>query len=127
MSKETILSLLRTLLSLGAAFLVGKNLFGTPIDNETWQVVVGIIVGLGSAAWGIFDKTATTEMLQSSIRSVLIFIGGLLIARGKWSAENLNMWLGVITALGPFINSWLNRRKAQRLTEGTLTPTELKK
>lgn len=125
MQKETILSLFRTLLSVGAAFLIGKNVFGSPLDSETWQIVVGIIVGIGSAVWGIFDKTATTEMIQSAIRSAFVFVGGLLVAKGQWRAEDVNMWLGVIAAIGPFIDSWLQRRKAQRLKEGSLVPNQL--
>jgi len=55
------MSLLRTFLTSFGIFLLGKNLFGSVIDQSIWQMVVGVTMAGVSVIWGIFDKTVGIE------------------------------------------------------------------
>lgn len=127
MNKDRAFGVIRSVLSVAGAFLLGKNLFGTAIDESTWQVILGIVMGLVGMAWSIVDKTATLEMVQGAIRQGLTFVGGLLVASGKLSAANLETWLGIITAILPFLYAGLSRKKTQALDNGKLSVDQLNK
>ena len=127
MNKETLMSLLRTFLTSFGIFLLGKNLFGSVIDQSVWQMVVGVTMAGVSVIWGIFDKTVGIEMLQSFLRSAIIGFGGLLVARGSLSPEKLESILGIVMSILPLIYSMLSRKKTNDLVNGTLSLEELKK
>jgi hypothetical protein len=127
MNKETLMSLLRTFLTSFGIFLLGKNLFGSVIDQSIWQMVVGVTMAGVSVIWGIFDKTVGIEMLQSFLRSAIIGFGGLLVARGSLSPEKLESILGIVMSILPLIYSMLSRKKTSDLVNGTLSLEELKK
>ena len=78
--KENILSIIRHILVAVGAYLVGKNLLGNVIDAESWQGWVGAAITAISVVWGVLDKTATIEMVQSGLRSVVTFVGTMLVA-----------------------------------------------
>ena len=127
MNKETLMSLLRTFLTSFGIFLLGKNLFGSVIDQSIWQMVVGVTMAGVSVVWGIFDKTVGIEMLQSFLRSAIIGFGGLLVARGSLSPEKLESILGIVMSILPLLYSMLSRKKTNHLVNGTLSLEELKK
>jgi hypothetical protein len=127
MNKETLMSLLRTFLTSFGIFLLGKNLFGSVIDQSIWQMVVGVTMAGVSVIWGIFDKTVGIEMLQSFLRSAIIGFGGLLVARGSLSPEKLESILGIVMSILPLLYSMLSRKKTNNLVNGTLSLDELKK
>lgn len=127
MNKETLMSLLRTFLTSFGIFLLGKNLFGSVIDQSVWQMVVGVTMAGVSVIWGIFDKTVGIEMLQSFLRSAIIGFGGLLVARGSLSPEKLESILGIVMSILPLLYSMLSRKKTNDLVNGTLSLEELKK
>jgi hypothetical protein len=127
MNKETLMSLLRTFLTSFGIFLLGKNLFGSVIDQSIWQMVVGVTMAGVSVVWGIFDKTVGIEMLQSFLRSAIIGFGGLLVARGSLSPEKLESILGIVMSILPLLYSILSRKKTNNLVNGTLSLEELKK
>ncbi len=120
MNKDLWLSLLRTALTAFGSFLFGKNILGASIDAVLWQEIVGIAIAVGSTLWGIIDKTATVEGVQSAVRSVAVFIGGLLVASGKLSSGSLDSWMGFITTLVTVILSVTNRAKVKQLSEGQI-------
>ena len=126
MNKDRIFAILRTLLSIGGALLLGHNIFGHAIDESLWQEITGGAMGAASIVLSVLDKTITLEMIQGALRQALSFVGGLLIASGKLTAENMNTWLGVITALVPFIYAGLSRKKTQAIDTGQVSITQLK-
>jgi hypothetical protein len=126
MNKETVFTLIRTLLTSVGVFLIGKNFIGSPIDQSVWQMLVGIIMAGVSVVWGILDKTIGLEMLQSFIRSVIVGLGGLLVAKGSMTPEKLESILGIVLAVLPLIYSILSRKKSDGINEGSIAPFELK-
>lgn len=119
--------IVRTLLSAFGAFLVGKNLFGHAVDQSYLQEIIGVIMGVISVVWSVVDKTATVEMVQGGIRQLITFIGGLLVGAGKVTGETLQAILGIVTAIGPFIQGYLERTKNNQLDTGKITIEHLKK
>ena len=126
MNKETIFTIARTLLTSVGVFLIGKNFLGQAIDQVMWQMLVGIAMSAFSVAWGMYDKTLGLEMLQSFIRSAIIGLGGLLVAKGSLSPEKLESILGIALAVLPLVYSLLSKKKSTELAEGTLEPSALK-
>lgn len=119
--------IIRTLLSAFGAFLVGKNLFGHAVDQSYLQEVIGLVMGVISVIWSIVDKSATVEMVQGGLRQAITFIGGLLVGAGTITGQTLDSVLGIITAIGPFIQGYLARVKNNQLDSGKITITHLKK
>jgi hypothetical protein len=126
MTKETVFTLIRTLLTSVGVFLIGKNFLGSPIDQSIWQMLVGVIMSGVSVVWGIMDKTIGLEMLQSFIRSVIVGLGGLLVAKGSMTPEKLESILGIVLAFLPLVYSILSRKKSDAIMEGSIAPFELK-
>jgi hypothetical protein len=126
MNKETIFTIARTLLTSVGVFLIGKNFLGQAIDQVLWQMLVGIAMSAFSVAWGMYDKTLGLEMLQSFIRSAIIGLGGLLVAKGSLSPEKLESILGIALAVLPLVYSLLSKKKSTELAEGYIEPNALK-
>lgn len=127
MSKETILSFLRTALSAVGAFLIGKNLFGQAVTNETWQLIIGVILALIGAVWSVLDKEAGIEQVQAAIRQAITITGSLLIAYGRLKTEQVEQIGGLITAILPFVYGWLSRKKTTMIEQRQVSLAELKK
>ena len=126
MNKETIFTIARTLLTSVGVFLIGKNFLGQAIDQVLWQMLVGIAMSAFSVVWGMYDKTLGLEMLQSFIRSAIIGLGGLLVAKGSLSPEKLESILGIALAVLPLVYSLLSKKKSTELAEGYIEPSALK-
>jgi hypothetical protein len=124
---DTLKSAIRHILNAAGAFLIGKSLFGTAIDESMWQTIIGIIMAIISVVWSIKDKTANIESVQGVVRQVITFVGGLLVARGWLKAETLVTILSLALALIPIIQSWTARKKAQELSKKEITIGQLKK
>ena len=77
MTQSSVLSLIRTLLTLAGAYLFGKNFFGLPLDEVIWQEIVGIGLGVIAIIWSVFDKTITGEVWQGVVRHVITFASGI--------------------------------------------------
>lgn len=120
MNKDLALSLLRSILTVAGSYLLGKNLLGNSIDSTLWQEVVGAVLSLVGTVWGIVQKTATVDAISSGVRSLAIFIGGLLVASGKLSSGALDSWLGLVTTLVMVILSQVSRTKANQISDGTI-------
>jgi hypothetical protein len=126
MNKETIFTIARTLLTSVGVFLIGKNFMGSAIDQSMWQMLVGLAMSAFSVAWGVWDKTLGIEMLQSFIRSLIVGLGGLLVAKGSISPEKLESILGIALAVLPLVYSIISRKKSDGIADGTIAPFELK-
>lgn len=127
MKQSNLFGIIRAILSVAGAFLLGKNLFGQPIDESLWQEITGVIMGLIAMVWTFMDKTITLEGFQGILRQSITFIGGLLVASGKLSAEALATWLGIILALAGPIYAWLSKTKSKQLENGKIMMANLKK
>lgn len=127
MTRETFFSLLRTLLTSVGVFLIGKNLLGSTIDQSILEMIIGIVMSLGSVIWSIFDKTLAIEMLQSFLRQAVVGLGGLMVAKGVLSPEKLEAYVGLVTVLVPFIYGIFSRRKSAKIEAGTLPVEKLSK
>lgn len=120
MQKDTVLSIIRALMTAGGSYIVGHNLFGHQVDASVWQEVAGSIVALVGAIWGVADKSASIEGLQSAVRSVVQVIGGFLAAAGVITGETLNSILGLATAIIPVLQSHLSKVKVKQIADGTV-------
>jgi len=113
MKQEDILSIVRHLLSAIGGYLVIKG-----IDNGLITQGSGVLLGLVSVIWSIVDKSATIDGVQGALRQVATFVGGIFIAKGKLDPTQLDSYLGLLTAVIPFILSRLGVK-----TTTTTTPT----
>lgn len=101
MTKAQVLGLIQSLLSAVGGFLVIKGL-----PDGTLTTGVGVVMGLVGLVWSFFDKSATVSSIEEGLRQVGAFVGGIFIAKGKLSVDQLNTWLGLITTLVPLILSF---------------------
>lgn len=126
-TKANILSLLRTLLTFAGTFLIGHSLLKQPITTDVWDMIIGVTsAGIGTI-WGIVDKTATWDMIESGIRSVLVGAGGFLVTAGLLKDETLQAVIGLITPVLAFIQSSMSKAKVVSLATGQTTPVVDKK
>lgn len=123
MSKESVYSLVRSVLTFLGSYVIGNAIFGIAVTSTVWDVVIGSSVTIISTVWGIADKTATIDSVSSAIRSVFIAIGGIFVAAGKISQSTINQILGVMTAALPVIQSWISRSVVKQIATGSLTPS----
>jgi hypothetical protein len=126
MNKESILSLLRLTLVAVGSYLLGQHLFGQEITHSVWQDIIGATLALVGSVWGILDKTATIEKLQSGLRSAVVVIGGLLVAAGVIKEELLNALLGAIPIIVAAVQSETAKRKSEAIQSGKLDTNKLK-
>lgn len=127
MSRQSIVTMIRALMTAIGFFLMGKNLLGNPVDQVMMEMLSGVVLAGVSVYWGIVDKTVTIEAWQSFLRQLIVGVGGLLIAKGRISAELLNDILGAALAIIPVLYSVLSRQKSNNLAQGWINTTELKK
>lgn len=120
MNKDTFLSALRAVLTMAGSYLLGHNLFGRTIDVNIWQEIAGAIVAVASIVWGIVDKPASIEGIQSAVRSVFISISGVLLSLGVVTQQTLDSVLAIILAILPVIQSHTSKVKVKQIADGTL-------
>lgn len=126
MKKEQILSVLRTIITAAGAFVAGKFIFGTAIDDQLWVGITGAILSLASVVWGVIDKTATVEMVASAARSVFLVFGPLVVSAGWIKNESVEAIALIITTLIPVLMSRTESVKNQQIAKGELPVAKLK-
>lgn len=126
MTKETGLSLLRSLIMLVGSFLIGHKLFNQAVDAPTWEIWGGALLSLGSLVWSVVDKSLGIEMLQTTIRQVLTAAGGILIASGKLDSARVESIVGFVLAALPFLYGILSRKKSASIITGKISVDKLK-
>lgn len=124
--KDTILSIIRIALTAVGAYLIGQDIWGQAINDGLWNEIIGAALALVGTVWGIVDKSATIEQIQSGVRSVVVVIGGLLVASGKMKAELLTAILGIIAIVIPAIQSATSKAKVSQIQSGKLSTSQLK-
>lgn len=130
MTSEQLNSLIRTVLTLIGAFLTGGGIhyfFGTVIDTAYWQEISGIILAIVSVVWSIVSKTLDIEKLEGTIRQVVTFICGILIARGLLTSQTGMAVIAFVGAIIPLIQSYLSKKKSAQVEAGKIPVAELKK
>lgn len=129
MKTEQINSLLRTVLTLAGAFLTGGGihyLFGHEIDAAYWEEITGILLTIVSIVWSISTKSVDIEKLQGSIRQVVTFVCGILMAKGLLNAQTGTAVIAFIGAVIPYIQAGLARKKTEQLSTGKIQVDNLK-
>jgi hypothetical protein len=125
MTRETVIIIIKALLTVVGSWLIGQNFIGQPIDQNMLEIIGGVIMSGVSIFWSIRDKSYTIESLQAFIRQVVLFVGGLLIAANKLTPDRLEGILGLMLAVIPIVQSYTSKRKAQKLQEGEISAQNL--
>lgn len=124
--KDRILSAIRTLVTAAGAFMTGKFLFGTAIDENLWLGISGAIFSIASTTWGIIDKTVNQEMFQSTLRSVVATFGPLAVAAGWITSQVVEFLLLGVSILVPIAWSNSETTKNQNIATGETAISDLK-
>lgn len=127
MTQSSVLSLIRTLLTLAGAYLFGKNFFGLPLDEVLWQEIVGIGLGVIAIIWSVFDKTITGEVWQGVVRHVITFASGILVAKGIVDAATIQVIIAALAGIFPWLQSTLQRSINKGVSEGGIKSSSLSK
>jgi hypothetical protein len=127
MTQSSVLSLIRTLLTLAGAYLFGKNFFGLPLDEVLWQEIVGIGLGVIAIIWSVFDKTITGEVWQGVVRHVITFASGILVAKGIVDATTIQVIIAALAGIFPWLQSTLQRSLNKGISEGEISSASLSK
>jgi len=127
MTQSSVLSLIRTLLTLAGAYLFGKNFFGLPLDEVLWQEIVGIGLGVIAIIWSVFDKTITGEVWQGVVRHVITFASGILVAKGIVDATTIQVIIAALAGIFPWLQSTLQRSVNKGISEGEISSASLSK
>ena len=93
-----IQSLIQNVLAVIAGYLVFKGL-----DSGIATEASGIVMGLVAVVWGIAQKDVNGGLIVSTVRNIVTFVGGLLVAKGKMSTTEVTTWIGLIVALASSI------------------------
>lgn len=120
MTKETVFIIIKTMLTVAGSFLIGKNFIGHPVDQNMLEVIGGILMSAVSVFWSIKDKNYTIESIQAVVRQIILFIGGLLVAKGTITEDKLNGYLGLAASLIPLVQSYLSKKKVTEIQEGKI-------
>lgn len=120
MTKETVIILIKALLTVIGSWLIGQNFIGQPVDQSMLEIISGIVMSGVSIFWSVRDKSYTIESLQAFARQVLLFIGGLLIAANKLTPDRFEAILGLILAVVPIVQSYASKKKAEQIKRGKI-------
>jgi hypothetical protein len=101
---EQVQSVIRHILAALGGYLVIKGL-----DSSLIETGGGIVATIIALVWSFKAKSATQSQVAGVLRQVVTFIGGIFIAKGKLSPEQLETYLGVIAALVPILLAKLDK------------------
>lgn len=114
MTQAQVLGIVQSVLTAVGGLLVAKGI----TDSATITTGIGVASALIGMIWAFKDKTADVTSTEETIRQVGAFVGGIFIAQGKFSADQLNTWLGLVSALVPVVLSFI----AKGTPTTTVTP-----
>ena len=118
MTKEQLLGIARSVLMVGGAWLLGRNILGATVDPALWQEISGALLMLVSLYLTVKSKELTIEILQSVLLKVVMVVGTILVASGKISGEYLDKIVLSVTVLAPIIYSILSKKKSAEIASG---------
>lgn len=122
MSKANVLSLVRMLLISLSSYFVGKHLFGVVLDADQYEGWIGLVIGLGTVVWGVFDNSTNLEGIQSFLRSAVTFVGGFFMGKGSITADQLTAISGLVLAIAPFLSSVLSKAIVVKMAQKQVVP-----
>lgn len=117
-NKENFLSIFRSLLTAVGSYFIGKSFMGNEIDDNTMVGWIGVVVTVASTIWGIIDKTATLDRVQSAFRSSFTIIGELLVGAGYINNEVLNQTLMIGATAIPMLMSQTSKVQNRKVAKG---------
>lgn len=92
-------SVIRAILMGVGAFLIGHHIFNQAIDATMWDTITGIVIAGSTTVWGVIQKTTGEEQLVAFVKQLAVFVGGIFVASGKLTADQLSTWIGIITVV----------------------------
>jgi hypothetical protein len=125
MTKDTALGWVRTIMVIVGSFFIGKVISGHDVTGPVLDGFIGSALFVVSVVWGVFDKTANEEMINSALYKVITFAGGLAVSAGWIKANNLEALLGLVPLLAAEIIKRVNSQKDARVAAGTLGVSDL--
>jgi hypothetical protein len=125
MTKDQIISIVRTLLTGIGAFFIGKSIFGVQVSDNILQLVAGSIAVIGSFVWSIVDKSLAVEGFQAAIKQVVTAIGGVLAALGK-NTQSFESITGALLPVLTLIYTFLSQKKSIAIANGSIAIQDLK-
>lgn len=125
MTKEQFYSIITALLTVVGTFLIGKNIWGQPVDTELWQTITGAVLAVAGLVMSFLDKNLTIEKWQGIARTTIMAVGGVLIGIGRLTPEALETWIGIITSLIPMLYTWLSKKKNEQIQAGEINVRQL--
>lgn len=119
-SSQNVLSLIRSVLTLAGAFLVGHNIFGHPLDSSNAEIIIGSVVSLASIIWGLVDKSTGVDTALSGLRSALLVLGGLGVSWGLISQNTFEAISGFTLSIIPILQSIFSKAKVVQMASGQI-------
>lgn len=113
-------------LAAGAAFIIGKTFWGTPITGEVTDTAIAVILETISLVLSLRAHTAPIEKVQSGVRNFFALAGGFFVSRGLISTETSVMIVGAAVSLSAYLYSKLSKAKTTKLQTGQLNVNQLK-
>lgn len=127
MSSEILIGIIRQVLSVLGAWLLGRNLFGATVDPALWQKITGEVLIIASFVWTVKAKQLTVEIVQSSILKIVMTVGTILVASGKVTGEYIDKIVLTVTVLAPILYSILSKKKSADIAAGEIPLGKLSK
>lgn len=119
MTQAQVLGIAQSVLTAIGGLLIAKGI----TDSVTVTTGIGVVSALVGMIWAFKDKTADISSTEETIRQVGAFVGGIFIAQGKFSVEQLNTWLGLVSALVPVVLSFIAKGTPATPVSPTSTTT----
>jgi putative effector of murein hydrolase LrgA (UPF0299 family) len=99
MSKETIYSIIRAILMIAGALLIGHHIWNTAIDATVWDAISGSLLSFVTLIWGVVSKETSTEAAVAGLKQFAVFAFGLLASSGKISPDKAQTWISLVGVL----------------------------
>ena len=120
-------SFIRMLLAAGAAFLIGKTWWGTPLTSQVTDTIIAVLMEVLSVVWGLRAHTVDIEKLQSTVRNFFSLAGGFFVSRGLITTEQSVLIVGALVSASAYLYSILSKKKSQQLDTSKIQLADLKK
>lgn len=119
--------IIRNLLVVAGAWLLGRNLFGATVTPELWQEISGTVLMIFSLIWTIKAKELKLEILQSVILKVVMLVGTIIVASGNVVGDYIDKIIMTVTVVLPIIYSALSKKKSEGIANGEISVSKLAK
>lgn len=125
MAQDTFLGYLRTAMNIIGSLLIGHVVFGHAVDNTVLESVIGGALSVSSTIWGVAVKTATLDMVSSSLSKVITFAGGLAVEKGIITGATLVAVMGATPLIAAEIMKRVQRQQNQNVATGKTGVSDL--